>query len=84
MRELNKNEKAYIRYEVGGYELDWEMDGQKLNRVQLVEMLYNDFVAKDREVDAFRLNDDARFVGKENIKDYINKVLDGCEPEMFE
>ncbi len=84
MRELTKKEKAYIRYEVGGYELDWEMDGQKLNREQLAQMLYNDFVSKDRAVDGFRLNDDVRFAGEKVIKDYIQKVLGTCDSNMFE
>jgi hypothetical protein len=84
MRELTKQEKAYIRYEVGGYELDWEMDGRKLNREQLVQMLYNDFISKDKSVDAFKLNDDVRFAGEKNIKAYITKQLNTCDPEMFE
>jgi len=83
MRELTRNEKEYIAYEVGGYEIDFQSDGAALDREVLVDLIYIDFVSKNKAVDAFRLTDDTRFAGEENIKKYINEQLDTCDPEMF-
>lgn len=80
MRELTKEEKELINYEIGGYELDFEDMGETFNKEHLVNVIYKElfnykWLGKDMS--------EMKFAGQQNILDYIKSELDNCPDEMF-
>jgi hypothetical protein len=88
MRKLTKNEIDFIKYEIGGYEIDFMDTGEKLNLEQVTKEIYRSLVdhsKNNKHLDGFQIDSDVRFLGEEHLKLMIGYyILTEADQEMFE